>query len=154
MFSHRIPCLLSQNTSIRSSKLTIEVQTDNVELSKKSESLASNYQQHYCGVSAIYPTGATDLLTVGFPGDMISEDRRAITGVPFQFPSAVKFSRWYRFKKKWVWLALIWSTFFANTMIDHVLGGATDYKRIAASGVIAVLSAWGILRLGERTTSK
>lgn len=155
VFYHRIPCMIDQNKSVKKSSLKYKVPSGNIELSTSEEELTGNYQKHMLNVSALKPSGTWEEIVVE-PQDKIESQDGAtiILTTSMKIGVKVKLSQWYRFKRTYAWLALIWATLFLNVLIGHQKDQVRDWGLIIASAVVAVGSAMGVYALQQRSASK
>lgn len=154
VFYHRVPKLITQNTSLKESLVRYKVPSGNLELSRSEEHLTGNYQKHVLNVSALKPTGTWEEIIIEIPEQTESQDGRKINTANTHIPLKVKTSLWYRLKQTYFWVLIVWGSLFLNVIVNSLLRGETDWNLIIVSASIAVLSALGVYMLRQRGTPK
>jgi hypothetical protein len=154
IFYHRVPMLLGQNISIEKSLIKCKVPSGNLELSRSEEEISANYQKHILNVSALKPSGTWEEIIIEPPEQVKSQDGRIIHTANSRIPLKIKTSFWYRLKRTYFWVFIVWGSLFANAVINNLLEKKTDWNLIIVSASIAVLSALGVFILQQRGTLK
>ena len=151
VFFHRVPSLISTHKSIKPSTLSFALPSGNIEFNRSAEDLTGNYQTHVLNLSSLRPSGTWEELTISPPADGVkSEDGKSVPVKRLLIPVKVKSSFWYRFKRYYLLLAILWASLFLGTIIKSLLDGKANTFLILASAGAALITAIAIFVLQQR----
>lgn len=154
--THRIPSLITRNISIRPINVDYKSPTSNFEISPSSEEMTGNYQKHILTISANSPSGAWEEIIISPPKEAETQDGAKINTVKLSIPVRINQSFWYRFKKMYILLIVLWVALFASIVMDKFLGldeNKSNVFLIIGIAITTLISSIMIFILQQRKIS-
>lgn len=150
IFYHRIPHLISHNTSISNSSIHIKARAENLELSRPKEDFSANYDRHVIDATAVDPTAAWEEIILEPEATTKTQAGDPLNSISVRIPFKVSISHLYRIRRTYIWLFMIWASLFCNTIVSYRINEKKDWTLIVITAVVAVFSAFGVFMLQNK----
>lgn len=154
--SHRVPYLISRNTTIRPFNYDITNNTDNIAVSPSREEMAGNYQTHVLSLFPRKPSGGWEEIILKPTGNVAAQDGTLINVHEISLPIKIKYNFWFEVKRKWMILLLVWLSLAASIILEGLLSINGNEGRLEIHlGVafLTLITSIGIFVLQERGIS-